>query len=259
MKKMMMAVMVVCAAAAFADEMAKTNSVAARVKSKRERSMELFNKRTGGKIVFPGSLKGQVVIVNAQTAAKEEWMKELAAANHKQKAIDIAVRPGKFSFPDVKIEGNASLYVIDDPAMPSILHAPEQRWTMVNVASLKIGNGAKPAFFEARVRKELTRGFALLCGTQTSNYPNSLLGCVTKPEDLDTFASADLPVDIPERYLPYLAGFGVTPQVMVPYITACREGWAPPPTNDNQKAVWEKIHALPTNPMKIEFDPKKGR
>ena len=34
---------------------------------------------------------------------------------------------------------------------------------------------------------------------------------------------------------------------------------APAPTNEFQKAVWDKVHAIPQNPMKIEFDPKKGR
>jgi len=37
------------------------------------------------------------------------------------------------------------------------------------------------------------------------------------------------------------------------------EGWAPAPTNEYQKIVWDKVHAIPQKPMKIEFDPKKGR
>ena len=46
---------------------------------------------------------------------------------------------------------------------------------------------------------------------------------------------------------------------MVPYELACEQGWAPAPTNDIQKAIWDRVHAAPKNPMKIEFDPKKGR
>ena len=53
--------------------------------------------------------------------------------------------------------------------------------------------------------------------------------------------------------------FGVSKERRVPYRVACQQGWAPAPTNDYQKAVWEEVHAVPSDPMKIEFDPKKGR
>ena len=34
------------------------------------------------------------------------------------------------------------------------------------------------------------------------------------------------------------------------------EGWSPSPTNDVQRAIWEKVHAIPDKPLTIEFDPK---
>ena len=45
----------------------------------------------------------------------------------------------------------------------------------------------------------------------------------------------------------------------VPYSRACREGWAPPPTNDVQRTIWKQVHAVPDKPIKIEFDPKKDK
>lgn len=51
--------------------------------------------------------------------------------------------------------------------------------------------------------------------------------------------------------------FGLTPPRRVPYHRACEEGWAPPPTNDIQKAIWEKVHALPTEPIRIKPETKK--
>ena len=41
------------------------------------------------------------------------------------------------------------------------------------------------------------------------------------------------------------------------YRKACYEGWAPPPTNAYQKAIWDMVHALPTEPMKIKPETKK--
>ena len=52
---------------------------------------------------------------------------------------------------------------------------------------------------------------------------------------------------------------GIQAFVSDTYKNACEQGWAPAPTNDIQKAIWDKVHAVPKNPMKIEFDPKKGR
>ena len=222
----------------------------------RAKVAENFNRRTGGLISYPGAKRGKIVFVNAQSKAPTDWLKDIAAFHARELKVDIEIEDGTFQFPNPKIEGNATLFIIDDVKMPTVLHAPEQRWTMINIAPLTEGNGSKPAFFAARVKKELTRGFCLLAGTQTSNYPESLLGCVTKPSDLDKFADWVLPVDIPERFIPYLAGFGIKPDVLVTYKQACQEGWAPAPTNSYQKTVWEKIHSIPDKPITIEYNPK---
>ena len=225
----------------------------------RARVAENFRKRTGGKIVVPGSRRGEIVVVNAQECAKDEWISDIVGRFGEELRVGISVRRGSFSFPPQETPGNAALYVVDDASLPSILHAPEQRWAMVNVSGLRAGRGAQPAFFEARVRKELVRGFSLLAGAQTSNYPNSLLGCVTKPSDLDRFADWELPVDIPARFPAYLAGLGVRPEESTTYLAAVQEGWAPAPTNAYQRAVWERVRKIPSEPMRIEFDPKMGR
>ena len=47
------------------------------------------------------------------------------------------------------------------------------------------------------------------------------------------------------------------PYRLTTYRKACEEGWANPPTNDVQKAIWDKVHALPTEPLKIKPEEKK--
>ena len=48
---------------------------------------------------------------------------------------------------------------------------------------------------------------------------------------------------------------GVQSARFTTYRQACREGWAPAPTNDLQKAIWEEVKADkergPTNPITI--------
>ena len=262
MKKLLMAVVALAAIHVMAEEPAapaETGDKPVAKKMDRAKLQAALYKRNGGHLKLPGSQKGRIVYVNAQTKAPTDWLKQNADVFAQHAKIQIDIEDGEFSFPSPKIHGQASLYVIDDPNMPPLLSAPESRWAMVNVAQLATGAGEKPQFFAARVQKELTRGFCLLAGTQTSNYPNSLLGCVTKPADLDLFEDCRLPVDILGRFAPYLEGYGVKPYILSTYKKACQEGWAPAPTNDVQQAIWDKVHAIPENPMKIQYDKQNGR
>ena len=260
MKKLTFAVAALMTASAFADTAVNaTTNAAPRRKFDKAGYMARWYKRTGGKIMLPDSKQGKIVFVNTQSAADETWIYAVATNFAQALKIDVELTKGEFALPAPKIHGNATLYVIDDAKLPTVLHAPENRWTMINVAPLREGDGEKPQFFKARTIKELTRGFSLLAGTQTSNYPESLLSTIVKPSDLDTHIDARLPVDIPARFIPYLAGFGVKPAVYATYKKACEEGWAPQPTNDVQKAVWDQVHAIPQKPIKIEYNEKRDK
>lgn len=215
-------------------------------------------KRTGGSIYKPDSQKGEVVYVNCQSAAKSEWLQFSIDYFIEQTKFKISLRDGKFELPSPHIFGSLSLFVVDDPTLPNLLAAPENRWAMVNIAPLK---SDKPNFFEARVKKELSRGFTYLCGGTDSQFPKSLAGGITGVEMLDHQSDHLLPVDVISRFPRSARNFGVTPARYTAYINACRQGWAPPPTNEYQKAIWDKVHTIPDKPMKIEFDPatQKGK
>lgn len=227
------------------------NAVQPKKLSKAEAS-EAIKRYTGGRLKQPNYNKGSLVIVNAQKTAPKKWLDEVARAFIAQDFFDVFVRDGEFSFPNPKIEGSVSLYVVDDDKLPSVLHAPDSRWTMVNLAQLKSGEGAKPSFFEARTKKQLARGFSMAAGAQKSSYAQSLLLPMTSPEKFDSHLDWRIPVDVHARFKEYLSELGVTPYRIVSYRKACEEGWAPQPTNDYQKAIWEKSHQLPTKPLTIE-------
>lgn len=258
MKHLIITTMILVSAVALAD--AQTNAPA-RTKRKlnREQMMERWTARTGGEIQVPNSQRGKIVFVNAQTEADESLISEVADTFVQSHKLKIVVEKGEFSFPKPTLKGTATLFIVGDPNLPTILHAPEDKWTMVNIARLREGNGRKPQFYSERVKKEVTRGFCLLAGAQTSNYPDSLLTSITSPEQLDRFLGCRLQMDIQERFVPYLKGFGITPAKSTTYLEACQQGWAPQPTNEVQRAVWEKVHAIPDKPITIEFDPKKDK
>ena len=81
---------------------------------------------------------------------------------------------------------------------------------------------------------------------------------VSTLEELDGIGQYICPEPLP-AIVSHLKQLGVKPIVTSTYRQAVREGWASAPTNEYQKAIWDKVHSAPKNPMKIEFDPKKGR
>jgi len=223
-------------------------------KAELKKSIEI--RRGGPKVARPGTLKGKIVVVNAQTAVDAGWLVAAVEYLRKETKFSIDFVNGEFSFPKPRIVGDVTIYVIDDSAMPRVLTAAEDRWCMMNVAPLK---SDKEAFYKARVKKELSRAFALLCGGMSSNYGISLVGAITKTEDLDVFPNEKLPLDVIMRMEPYMAGFGVSPAKLVPYRIACQEGWASPPSNDVQRAIWNQVHQIPDKPLTIEYDPKRDK
>ena len=218
------------------------------------RVQERVYRHTGGFLRKPGEQRGRVVYVNAQKKAPAKWLEVSAGFFADSVKIAVDVEPGEFNLSKPAVRGELTLFVVDDPALPVLLAAPENRWAVVNVATLGGKDVAEP-FFRARVEKELTRGFCLLCGAMNSNYPMAVVGPVVRASDLDKFVDAGLPVDVVARFAPYLKPFGVTPYRTMTYKRACVEGWAPAPTNDVQKAIFEQVKADkergPTNPLKI--------
>lgn len=244
-------VMAALAASAFAKE--TTNAVPVK------KAAKSFEEATGGFLKKKSKKTNKIYFVNAQKRASDALIESARAKLDNTLRVDISMTNGTFDLSGPKIQGELSLYIVDDEKLPMSLIAPEARWAVVNVAPLATGRGEKPAFFEARVRKEIARIGCLLFGGVGSDYKQNLLSFVGAPEGLDRSATDNLPVDGIQRCGRYLHDLGVRQWRMVTYRDACQQGWAPTPTNEYQKAIWDKIHEMPKNPMKIEFDSKKGR
>lgn len=208
-------------------------------KTRAERETDLY-RQTGGTVRCPNTGSGKVVFVNAQNGHHDDILKESAEQLEKDLAIEIAVTNGSFALPRPAIHGEATLYFVDDATLPTLLVAPEDRWGAVNVAGLG-GDDVKPAFFRARARKELSRGFALLGGAFRSQFERTVTDCVTAPKQLDRLVDAALPFDTCIRIQSYVKGLGITPYRRATYMDACYDGWAPPPKDEVQKAILENV------------------
>ena len=140
---------------------------------------------------------------------------------------------------------------------PLMTAYPEEHLALVNmtVLSKDVSSGVR----QDRVEKLTWRAIGHLVGC---GAPDGYT-CVMKPlkniADLDAMPNKFIHPASFFKARPYFDMCGVTPARKGTYESACQQGWAPAPTNDIQKAIWDKVHAVPATPMKIEFDPKKGR
>ena len=229
---------------------------------KKSASRENFLRKTGGRIVKPGSRQGVIVFADAQD--------RIAATNFTALAASLAGSTG-YDIRYVKVaagtkpqdvcgaqEANLAVVAVDDAESPTLVVAPEDGWAAINVAKTAKGlmtEAARAKFHASRTRKEMLRAYSLLCGGGSSQFPGNAMNCA-KQTDLD-LCGEQIPYDLASNHKRYLAELGVTPIVTVPYSKACREGWAPAPTNDVQKAIWDKVHEMPSAPIKIKPETKK--
>ena len=136
----------------------------------------------------------------------------------------------------------------------TILAAPEAGWAIVNVNALLTDNPDTPKA-QNRLRKELWRALCFAAGGGFS----SMKPCVVQPtKTLSELDALFYPLPSPMQHnaiIDAAKARGVQSIKINTYLGACREGWAPTPTNDIQKAIWEQVKADkergPTNPLKI--------
>lgn len=201
--------------------------------------------RQGGEVLKPGSFAGLVAVVDETGRAGAECEK---AASVCAQALRCNIRTAKDG-----TGANAVLTVIDDAKAPRILIAPEEHWGKVNLSGLMDdlpAQAAKDRFRPERTRRLIMRALAQVMGSGTSDYPGNLMSA-TKMRDLDALPDA-LPADVIQRCAKHLTAIGVTRKETSVYRKAVKEGWAPAPTNDVQRKIWDEVRAIPTKPLTIK-------
>lgn len=228
-------------------------------RAKRDKKvMEKF----GGYVVRPGTPAGSIVIVNAQKRVSAENFditktvvgRDLVGLYKIVEGQPVTAATAAEAKKGYKAD--FAVFVIDDKAQPPSLVAVEDQWAVMNIAPLDTG-AVNDVLLANRAKKQFARVFSMVCGGFSSQFTAPLTNFIKTPADLDK-CTAEIPVDVATRLLPYLEYHGVKPEKRVYYRNACQEGWAPQPTNKFQKAIWDQVHEVPKKPIKIEFDPKKG-
>lgn len=231
-----------------------------------EQRAALRNQRRAQRLAASGGLIEQnvqgksVLIVNAQTRIPMSCLEEIATSIRKLAHVKVESAMGESkSAAKPSKDHPVVISLIDDPSSDAtILVAPEQCWATVNIANVLKGNPSEQVR-STRIHKEVWRATAMVMGAANSMSQPCLLRQINTLKELDNTRNllpSPQPVSNMKEVANKLAIAGVR---ITTYRLACQEGWAPAPTNDIQKAIWDKVHAMPTSPIKIKPETKKVR
>ena len=195
----------------------------------------IVERRTSGKCALIASAQGRVGIKTLEKVA--ESVRSLV-----QIRVDIAEADGGASLRPTA-EHPVVVSIVDDSGSDAtLLVAPEQNWAVVNLHMLAKDNPSAEVL-DARVHKETWRALAMAMGAANSMAQPCLMREINSLYQLDHTRNM-LPSPQPIRNMMEVADRLGIPRIRrATYRTACLEGWAPPPTNDVQKAIWEKVHS----------------
>ena len=225
---------------------------------------EFFRLKLGPRVEKPNSAVGYFKYINCSKLLKSEELSDAIKPINQYSLIRLEAATGEAPEPAAakdalaKAGANAGVFIVDSKTLPRIMLAPEDGWAFVNAEALNDGNPDHKTLVK-RVNIELVRAFTYICGS-ANDERSVIMSSVSSVADIDAMPSARfLPTNI-EQMGKQLSKFGIEPRVVKPYKTACEEGWAHKPTNEVEKAIWDKAldakEKGPVNGLKI-LPPKK--
>lgn len=215
-----------------------------------------FTRPSGG--LVERTVPGQVVrVVDAQGTFPHEIVETAARGVRLRSLLPLVVETGRTSADEgmwrmassAAADAGAAVLVVDDASLPLVVASPDARWAIANVASLR----GTPGHAGARFERLLWNAVARALGTGTTG-DGGVIAPFSGVTGLD--ALPDLPGPASHNALMDAArvqGIGLIK--LATYRTACEEGWAPVPTNDVQRAIWEHVRSEkergPSNALRI--------
>lgn len=200
-----------------------------------------------------------IKIVNAQKKVKSSALNEVATLMTGMMSLPVVLVETSEIDPSKLLDGDTAAVVVvreDVMSAPRLLVAPEDCWAVVNVTALA-ADGTDANYVQIRTAKEVYRALALVLGASDSMMQPSLMAPIHSIKDLDANPCIGLSPDTCNKMIENAGRLGVEMRRRTTYKRACEEGWAPAPTNDVQRAIWKKVHELPTEPIKIKPEAKK--
>lgn len=199
--------------------------------------------RQGG-ILMPKD-NGKRILLWDATGKAGEAITAFTNADNRLWHIPVKVKGGELkgcaykAAKGVKSERTPAVIVVSEAGkdIPALSVYPEEAIACVNASALA---DTDPIVFKTRLEKEIFRAFGFALGGYSITRTPCVMDLVYSIEDLDANQTV---LPSPMRFV----GIGrAAKRLDLPalrptfYSMAVRQGWAPAPTNDVQKAIWEK-------------------
>ena len=219
----------------------------------------------GGEITLWPKDPGTFLFVNAQKRIDRDVLEKSVASLASEFSIDLRLVDGEPPRIDAapaalaSLKAKGAIWIVDSTTLPIALVASEDGWAFLNVAPL-LADAPAPAVLQKRVGKFVYRTFANANGIGDSPM---MPACVMKQavgvKGVDQLLCATYSPEACSKISSYLTIAGYKRCRRGTYYDACEEGWAPAPTNAVQKAIWDKVHELPSKPLTISRESEKKR
>lgn len=219
----------------------------------------------GGNLEIWPKDHGTFLFVNTQSVVPETSFAKVVKRLSDDFNIDIKLVAGEE--PDIKaiptklaeLNAKGAIWIVNEPMLPICLAACENGWAFLNVAQVMADSPAQDKV-DGRITRLANRLFAYIHGAYDSTMmPQCVLKEAHGIDGIDGLVCKDYSPEAFSKVSGYLAGAGYQQAKRGTYYDACEEGWAPAPTNEIQKAIWDKVHQMPTKPIKIMPESKRRK
>lgn len=254
MKKLMFAAFAASVFSAFAQELAAPAKIELPV---REMTNEKAYKFTGGYLKKEGVGKGAIGFINCQKKVDASVIDDTTGRIRKLMHFATSTATAdKMTFATASklmadAKANAAIFLVDEPDWPMLLVAHEAKYAVVNVTPL-VTEGADKKLVEKRCRQVLWRAYATLGGSSPTDSSSCVMNPAFSLADLDKMPWDMISMEPLAVLIPHYGRMGIEQYQFPTYRQAVKGGWAPAPTNDIQKAIWDKVRELPKHPLKLE-------
>ncbi len=208
--------------------------------------------RTGG-LVTQSAEGPRILLLNCSDAKYESSLKQIQRdiqaiaslpcdVDHYDKDIDDIVLFAQKCLARTNV---AAVIVMDtSDKYPPMLVAPESAWGYFNLNYLK-SDKCDDRVLHDRIVKQGWRTLAATLGAIYTTSPVCLMKPVTAVGQLDTFNLFVISPEPLNKLQNQAKLLGIKPVKRTTYSIAVKEGWAPTPTNDVQKAIWQRHGKTP--------------
>lgn len=215
-------------------------------KADREKARQIIYERLGGLVPMPDKEPG-ILFLNCQKKVPVDALNTCIFNVKREFNVSCYAREGKFVDIPTFVEQSKdrkrnafSVALVDDAKLPQMVAMPDNGCAIVNVVPLMADNPKKDVLND-RVWRMAYRAFAISAGAAWGLNGAGILRPADTLADLDANKSR---ATAPDAHFPIrqnLDKYKVATGGYVAYQDACFDGWAPAPTNEVQRKIYEGV------------------